>query len=407
MSAFNLYRTLSPTPDFSAKVCPHGTVRHGNCFHLSPMLLHAFVVPCPFRLYPTRNASSTAAVSPRTNFRTTHVAPHCAQSSSQRHDELEPNHSGDDSEQRTPHIPPTDAEDAGTKRKRRQLSAESRAKISASLKGKRKSETHRENLRKRLSGEKNPMYGRKMSAETRAKISKSLTARNRGITPDMLDSENAPNDEQAGDSNRGNPDLTNGDSDEIPMIGEVENLQLWRERAQDSRLVKSIQSSENEEGKRRRKLPQDSLQDDDIEDVLERVAKLDFPPENIARLIHKTVVKSHSTDCDSINSAEANIPTQTTESNSDTQENPYPTIDPVDLDKLKFRPETRGRRKYKKKPKVPPKDPPCKVCCGTAFTTCPDCVGLTGVISSKCTTCFGAGGIFCSECNGSGREKRT
>lgn len=60
---------------------------------------------------------------------------------------------------------------------KRTMSEESRAKISAALKGRAKSEAHKESLRKRFEGAQNPMYGRKMSKESRAKISETMTNR--------------------------------------------------------------------------------------------------------------------------------------------------------------------------------------------------------------------------------------
>lgn len=65
------------------------------------------------------------------------------------------------------------------KKPKRKMSDESRAKISAALKGRAKSEAHKESLRKRFEGAQNPMYGRKMSKESRAKISEAMTTRAR------------------------------------------------------------------------------------------------------------------------------------------------------------------------------------------------------------------------------------
>lgn len=385
------------------------------------MARRAFVAPCSLRPRPAVPISSSCLTHLHT---CTHLhvrpTPRCAAhpASDTHDDDLVPNYGSPPNPQQTPSPPP--------KRKKRQLSAESRAKISAALKGKRKSAVHRENLRKRLSGEQNPMYGRKRSAETRAKISKSLTARNRGSVAlddadagDLLSDTDAPTTSVDGQSNDNVNGLEIADTENL--IGEAENLELWRERAQDSRLVKSIEKSENQGGRRTRKLPADSLQDDDIEEMLERVAKLDIPPENIARLIHKTVAggqvnpsgwSTEESNSDGSGSAnfdatgdkeqlqdELHIASETVR-----QDKPTPTIDPIDLDKLKFRPETRGRRKYKKRLKITPKDRPCRACTGgSGFIACPDCVGSIGVVSSKCTTCFGAGCVFCTECSGSGR----
>lgn len=293
----------------------------------------------------------------------------------------------------------------GRNSKKRYLSAESRAKISAALRGRRKSDTHREKLRKRLSGEKNPMYGRKMSAETRAKISRSLSSWHRGYPVD----DDEVRDELAKTGKENDEVKENGEDEEgesekmkvakVSPISEEENLKRWRERAETSRLMQSYKEAEDQKDGGRQRQVEDSIDEVEIDKVLERVAKLDMPPDNIARLIHQNHFRrSSGVDInaernDEGSSKDSKTPKEETEGRSSTPITNVVNVIPP--------PETRGRRKQKVR-KVEKKPPVCTKCNGTGMIECPTCIGTIGVISANCPMCFGAGSIFCDACGGSG-----
>lgn len=292
-------------------------------------------------------------------------------------------------------------------RQRRYLSPESRAKISAALKGRRKSDSHREKLRQRLSGERNPMYGRKRSAESRAKISRSLTERHRkeGKNADKVEEEDA-----ATVSSREN-------------LNDPETLKNLQDAAQKSRLVESIQRAGSRRGNARQPRDDyDDVKEQDVEHVLRRVARLDQPPENVARLLRETREKNQSKH------------QQTAVSNDGTMSNTTDLDDPnmADDSRGKYGLDItdvgkhssgngaviensaqkqkigRGRRKHKRPTsqtrthRKTPEKIKCDACKGNGITDCPDCVGAFGLVSSRCPTCFGAGAAFCNKCDGVG-----
>lgn len=207
------------------------------------------------------------------------------------------------------------------------MSPEARAKISAALKGRRKSDQHRENLRRRFGGDQNPMYGRKLSAESRAKISRALIARKQ---------------KKAGEEKK-----------ERGLDKAV--IEGLREKAESSRLL-----DPSKEGRKRpaRRLV-DEREAEEIDSILERVARLDVPPENVVKAIRNNEKKK--------------------EVRRTAKEEGVPD----DKDQLE------GREK-------------CAACDASGMVACPECVGSFGVASSRCETCFGAGVTFCETCEGAG-----
>lgn len=145
----------------------------------------------------------------------------------------------------------------------RALSTERKAKISAALKGRRKSDAHRENLRRRFEGEQNPMFGRKLSLESRRKISRALSGRKRK--------------KKACVAKEQSPDA----AEEAPRVNKAA-LDRLRIKAMGSRLL-----AEGQKTTTRRKAPEKRAADKelakDLERLLERVAQLDEPPERVVR----------------------------------------------------------------------------------------------------------------------------
>lgn len=139
-------------------------------------------------------------------------------------------------------------------RKRAPLSAESRAKISAALKGRRKSEEHRASLRRRFKGESNPMYGRTLSAESRAKISAALLGKKRACVPEE---KKKPTDLRA--------------------------LEGLREKARDSKLLARGDGKVLSLERRRKK----EKEGEKLESVLKRVASLQAPPDWVAKKVRE------------------------------------------------------------------------------------------------------------------------
>lgn len=146
------------------------------------------------------------------------------------------------------------------KKPRRQQSPESRAKISAALKGRPKSPAHREALRARFEGEGNPMYGRKLSKESRAKISAKMVGRTR--------------------KKRETPHITE------PSVNQQAITDL-RDKAAKSRLFNETRKTKTTMPKRRKlaKELQDQAEAEEIEELLTIVASLDKPPENVAKTL--------------------------------------------------------------------------------------------------------------------------
>lgn len=151
---------------------------------------------------------------------------------------------------------------------RRRLSAESRAKISAALKGRRKSAEHRENLRRRFGGDQNPMYGRKLSAETRAKISRSMSARRRGKK--VVDEEEKSKE-----------------SEELEVKNmSVNVLKELKEKVENSRLIQSTALPQLKRKRRTKKqILKDKQEEENLEQLLKNVEELHTPPEAVIKAI--------------------------------------------------------------------------------------------------------------------------
>lgn len=229
------------------------------------------------------------------------------------------------------------------------MSPERRAKISAAMKGRKKSASHRENLRKRFVGRKNPMFGRKVSAETRAKISRSLSERK----------------QRAAD----------GDEDEAESQGEDadSSMEDWKQKALQSRLVESLQQSPSEK-KLKKKEARDDVEQTDLEALLDRVANLDAPPENVAKMLMKTRINREATGKQSSRSFKGSVRQYTRMSS--------------------------GRRNDENDPKVYDN---CGTCDGSGMVDCDKCVGAFGVVSSRCDNCCGIGSVYCQACEGVGQ----
>lgn len=254
----------------------------------------------------------------------------------------------------------------GRKQVRRTLSSESRAKISDALKGRRKSESHKQSLSKRFTGSGNPMYGRKRSAETRAKISAALLARRQEKEKDA---------EQKVLSS-----LPEG----LPESQITPSMRKIKQQATASRLVTSLAAGTNN------KKNSDAV-DERIDKLLKRVANLDAPPDNVARLIHATKVQRRN--------GEHEMNGQTTE------------IDDNDVVGAHERAEQKrsrlvqtGKKGIKKRNgQIKSPSVPCSKCNGRGMTICEQCVGMLGVASIRCPVCFGAGSVFCEGCDGAGQ----
>lgn len=207
------------------------------------------------------------------------------------------------------------------KKKPRRLSVESRAKISAALKGRRKSLAHREALRARFEGDRNPMFGRKLSKESRAKISAAMAGR-------------------AARKKEGKAVRKKEVSEDA-----IHDL---REKAVKSRLLAKDNANSLPKRRTRERLLLDQAEVEEIDQLLSRVARLDKPPDNVARTLESN--------------------RRMRESNGEVEE-----------------------------------DPACGRCKATGFVACPECVGAFGVASAKCEGCFGAGAVFCKTCQGVGQ----
>lgn len=210
---------------------------------------------------------------------------------------------------------------------RRRLSKESRAKISAALKGRRKSKAHREALRARFEGDGNPMFGRKLSKESRAKISAAMARR--------------------GARKRQREEDVRKDVSEEVMAD-------LREKAAVSRLLadagKGLHTPGKRRGKRERSL-KELAEMDEIDHLLNSVAALDKPPQNVVRTLENNRRMREDDE------GEANLDDNVT----------------------------------------------CPRCKATGFVACPKCIGAFGVVSARCHACFGAGAVFCETCQGVGQ----
>lgn len=315
----------------------------------------------------------------------------------------------------------------GVKRKRH-LSAESRAKISAALKGRRKSDAHRESLRQRLSGQKNPMYGRKLSDETKQKISQALTGRRRkkGAQDDTEASPVLKSKSPPAETRKRNP----------PTSDTIERL---RDVAKNSRLITSIhRTSAMRRSDRRARRESDEVKEQDVDQVLRRVASLTEPPDNVVRLLQKTNMDDQSDSEDDnlllsdVSRDEAKLEDITSNDRASEQHPPSDNkmatshasestdivdsntdneihYDNDDLSVLKVlkknKVDPRRNRKRKEGPSQIEQLTKCEECKGTGLIQCPNCVGTVGVVSPRCNTCFGAGGTFCDNCDGVGLLK--
>lgn len=255
----------------------------------------------------------------------------------------------------------------GRKQVRRTLSSESRAKISEALKGRRKSESHKQSLSKRFTGSGNPMYGRKRSAETRAKISAALLARRHEKEKD--------NEQQIFSSL---PEEGLAESQITPSMRKI------KQQATASRLVTSLAA-----GVSNRK--NSNAADERIDDILKRVANLDAPPDNVARLIHKTKVQRRN------GKNEDNEQTTEIDDNSVADAHEH-------MNQKRLRPAQTVKKGAKKRNgQIKLASVPCVKCNGRGMTTCEQCVGTFGVASIRCPACFGAGSVFCEGCDGAGQ----
>lgn len=255
----------------------------------------------------------------------------------------------------------------GRKQVRRTLSSESRAKISDALKGRRKSESHKQNLSKRFTGSGNPMYGRKRSAETRAKISAALLARRH---------EKEKKDGKKVISNLPEEGLL--ESQITPAMRKI------KQQAIASRLVSSLTTGGND-----RRNPDST--DERIDNILKRVANLDAPPDNVAKLIQETEVKRRNGENDKDDQT-AKIEDGGVIGALESVKQDMPRIMETERKATKKR---NGRRKTT--------SIPCSECDGRGMTMCERCVGTFGVTSMRCSACFGAGSVFCRACDGAGQ----
>lgn len=252
-------------------------------------------------------------------------------------------------------------------RTRRTLSAESRSKISESLKGRRKSDTHRDSLSKRFTGSGNPMYGKKRSAETRAKISAALLARRREK-----------------EKKSGSDVLTPLSEDNTIPSRISPSMHKLKQQAIASRLVSSLTG-----GVRDRKKP--CAADERIDKILKRVANLDAPPDNVVRLIKETEVKRLQEGND-----------KDEQSVGDDDEEAVGRYE-ILKQELPRKPQVERRKSKKGNVHTKPASSSCANCNGRGMTTCERCVGTFGVASIRCAACFGAGSVFCTACDGAGQ----
>lgn len=248
----------------------------------------------------------------------------------------------------------------------RRMSPERRAKISAALKGRRKSASHRESLRRRFVGHGNPMYGRKLSAESRAKISRSLAAR----------------------KHQDDKDKNKDQEDDVKQNEKA--IDHLREKAVTSRLFSS-----NPHGMKRR-TPQQRKRDEaeamELDRIIEKVRLLQTPPEAVKKQWLRARHQRQSRDGTGGDS-------QGDEDDGVTSaENMYELEDKTQVEHTKQRRDSVGASTKKKM--INAVD--CERCHGSGMEKCHECVLAFGVVSSRCDMCLGAGAVFCGRCEGVG-----
>ncbi|CAN8064168.1 unnamed protein product [Agarophyton chilense] len=240
------------------------------------------------------------------------------------------------------------------RKKRLPMPPETRKKISDALKGRRKSAEHRESLRRRFEGPQNPMYGRKRSAESRAKISRAMSEKAKQRKPEKP---------------------------EKPPVQE-EALDQLREKAMESRLITSV--TNQPEKRLRNRSAFDELEAAHVDRILNRVARLEEPPESVAKRMKSNTEKRQLR----ANQRRDGNPSKQSVADERVSRLSHP------------RPKANGKASCisKAKKKAGTK---CSLCKGTGLMACPRCVAA-GIPNSRCESCFGAGGVFCETCNGVG-----
>lgn len=154
------------------------------------------------------------------------------------------------------------------------------------------------------------MYGRKLSAEAREKISVAMRRRRGGVVETGVE--------------------------KVALEGEM--LGGLREKARGSKLLAG-----RERGRGRRERVLSRAEEEEVDKILERVARMDAPPDAVVK----------------------------------TRLNTGKGKDIVEFQK-------------------------CNLCGGGGMVKCPACVGAFGVASGRCVKCFGAGSVFCDACEGAG-----
>ncbi|PXF40592.1 hypothetical protein BWQ96_09696 [Gracilariopsis chorda] len=247
------------------------------------------------------------------------------------------------------------------------MPAETRRKISAALKGRRKSPEHRESLRRRFEGSQNPMYGRKLSAESRAKISRAMAAKGKQKKQDNVDKPEQANSP----AKRKNKQLMEQTLDQL------------REKAVQSKLITS--ATQPPPKRKPNRILHDDLEAAHLDKILKRVASLDEPPEAVVRTLQNNRKRREKNTLErraanNRGRAASGPPSTGLSEKSDKKALPEPdkTVDASE------------------------RNCQCTVCNGTGLMQCPNCVGTFGVSSSRCDLCFGAGGVFCDTCQGVG-----
>lgn len=269
------------------------------------------------------------------------------------------------------------------------MSAESRAKISAALKGRRKSAAHRESLRRRFEGDGNPMYGRKLSAESRAKISRAMAARKRrdDTSDEKKDKESVSKDEKV--------------------------IDVLREKAVNSRLLTSSADPQKRRSAEQRK--RDEMEARDLESMLEKVRSLQTPPESVVRQrrlarrqrgVRRTQGDGDGKKNDEEEGARRQVGNEEREQEEvETQEGHEQREEDIE-DFEEEVASTQKRQRHGKtresKKLIPVDHEECKQCRGSGMEECSQCVLAFGVVSARCTMCFGSGSVFCKQCEGVG-----